>query len=223
MSALLHSNEGRPLSDDNNNTKSASDADCSSRFASRLSNIELSNCGAGVCTTVQVALNAHLVLLGDYISKIPEASINGTTRTNHSNNTARITQNDEDVEIDDSSTSLLHWFYYDQPETPIHPALEYETGHLLSSVPSRGIIKFENDETVTNDAPLQVTNRSNSSTSLRNINQYPSEEYERIKWQRQSSSPLFISNHLKLKASLLFLTVIASFSVITAKFQSIPM
>lgn len=228
MPALLAVNECRQASEDHehSNVLGARDDGRSSRFAFRLSRIEPSSCGGGVCTTVQLALNAHLVLLGDCISSMAETTIAGTTRTNRSRYLSRINpgeENDDDDDMDESTTSLLHWFYYDEPETPIHPALEYETGHLLSSAPRQIENKFDNDETDIIDGPLQVINQTDYSSHVNNVHHEQNNEYGRVKVERRNYVHSFISNDVKLIISLLFLTMIASFSMITAKFQSIPM
>lgn len=228
MPALLAANECRHASEDHeqSNVLGARDDGRSSRFAFRLSRIEPSSCGGGVCTTVQLALNAHLVLLGDCITSMAETTIGGTTRTNRSRYPFRINpgeENDDDDDTDDSTTSLLHWFYYDEPETPIHPALEYETGHLLSSAPRQIENKFDNDETDNIDEPLQVLNQNDSDIPVSNTNYEQNNEYGQVQVERQNCFLSFINNDVKLLISLLFLTMIASFSMITAKFQSIPM
>jgi hypothetical protein len=147
---------------------------------------------------------------------------------------------------------ILNWFYYDEPDIPAHPALEYETGRLVVVTPSPTIrpksIKtnpiIANHPNIDNDVLLldsgentitTVDTATNASSSHDNeffdTDDDDEDHPHRIRTiddntnnsDKKNTNLAFEYPQWQFHLAVLFLVATGSLNVVTAKAQSISM
>jgi hypothetical protein len=215
------------------------------RIANRLLRIEPSSTNGSICTGVSAALNTHLVMLGDFLNNSTSATIATTTNNNNTiisqkttryysyndrfcnfreqNSSNNEEESDEYDDDDDDSEPILHWFYYDEPERPIHPALEYETGHLLVSSSTRPGQRNDSNDNADESLILPTATEAISPSWIRRHFLHSLTTASIIQQLDQGTIWSWKRFDWKFFCYLVCLVMSGALNIITAKVQSIAM